>query len=124
MTTSGNVEQPGFGGQRAIPPDAVDRPVAGHAHEPGRRVGRDPVARPALRGYREGVGRGVLGEVEISTEEAGQRGQDPAPLVTEDLLDQRDISTSGRTSTQPPIRAAGMREARSIAWSRSSASSR
>jgi len=43
-------------------------------------------------------------------------------LIAEDLLEDRYHSTTGRTSTAPPMRAAGIREASSIAASRSSAS--
>ena len=79
------------------------------------------VARPALRGDREGLLRGLLGEVEVA-EEADQGGEDAPPLVAEDLLEDRYHSTIGRTSIAPPSRAAGIRAASSIAASRSSAS--
>ena len=85
------------------------------------RVVRRAVARPALRGDRERLLRGLLGEVEVA-EEADERGQDAAPLLAEGLLEDRYHSTIGRTSTAPPMRAAGMRAASSIAASRSSAS--
>jgi uncharacterized protein YndB with AHSA1/START domain len=48
--------------------------------------------------------------------------QHVAPLVPEDLPEDRYESLSGRTSTAPPSRAAGIRDASSIAASRSSAS--
>ena len=89
--------------------------------QPGAGIGRRAVARPALGGDREGLLSGFLGEVEVA-EEADQAGEDAAPLVAEDLLEQRYLSTSGRTSIAPPIRAAGMRAAISSAASRSSAS--
>ena len=80
------------------------------------------VARPALRRDREGLLRGVLGELEVA-EEADQRGEDATPLVAEDPLEVgRYHSTSGRTSIAPPMLAAGIRAASSIAASRSSAS--
>ena len=79
------------------------------------------VARPALGGDRERLLGGLLGEVEVA-EEADQRGEDPAPLLAEGLLEDRYRSTSGRTSIAPPMRAAGIRAASSIAASRSSAS--
>ena len=82
---------------------------------------RDPVARPPLRGDRERLLRGLLGEVEVA-EEPDQDGQDTAPLFAEDLLENRYRSTIGRISTAPPMLAAGMRAAISIAASRSSAS--
>ncbi len=81
------------------------------------------VARPALRGDREGLLRGFLGEVEVA-EEADQGSEDTAPLVAEGLLEDRYHSTIGRTSIAPPMRAAGIRAASSIAASRSSASNR
>ena len=74
--------------------------------QPGARVVRDAVARPALGGDRERLLGGLLGEVEVA-EEADQRGEHAAPLVAEDLLEQCQRSTSGRTSTAPPSRAAG-----------------
>jgi hypothetical protein len=46
----------------------------------------DPVARPALGGDRERLLRGLLGEVEVA-EEADQGGEDAAPLLAEDLLE-------------------------------------
>ena len=82
------------------------------SHAPGLR-GRT-LARPALGGDREGLLSGLLGEVEVA-EEADQGGDHAAPLVAEGLLDQGAGSTSGRTSTQPPRRAAGMRAAKSRA---------
>ena len=117
----GHLEQPGLRGERAVAADAVDRAVARRRHQPGARVGRDAVARPALRGDREGLLRGFLGEVEVA-EEADQRGEDAAPLVAEGLLEDRYHSTIGRTSIAPPMPAAGIRAASSIAASRSSAS--
>ncbi len=80
-----------------------------------------PVSRPPLRGDREGVLRGFLGQVEVA-EEADHRSENTSPLVAEDLLEDHYHSTVGRTSTAPPRRAAGIREASSIAASRSSAS--
>ena len=79
------------------------------------------VARPALRRDRERLLRGFLGEVEVA-EEADQRSEDASPLLAEGLFEDRYHSTSGRTSIAPPMRAAGIREASSIAASRSSAS--
>ena len=96
-------------------------PVARGRHQPGARVGGSAVARPALGGDRERLLRGFLGEVEVA-EEADQRGEDAAPLLAEGLLEDRYRSTSGRTSIAPPMRAAGIRDASSIAASRSSAS--
>ncbi len=89
------------------------------SHAPG--FSGDAVARPALGREREGLLRGLLGEVEVA-EEADEGGEHPPPLLAKGLLDQR--STSARTSIAPPRRAAGIRAASSIAASRSSASSR
>src|SRR5262249_25214063 len=67
--------------------------------------------------------RRVLGLVEV-TKEPEQRGQHPAPLIPEDLLQPGQRGTTGLTSTTPPSRAAGMRAASSIALSRLAASTR
>src|SRR5205823_12210951 len=77
--------------------------------------------RPALRGDRKRLLRDFLGEVEVA-EEADERSEDTAPLLAEGLLDRRYHATVGRTSIAPPMRAAGTREATSIAASKSSAS--
>jgi hypothetical protein len=87
----------------------------------GAWVGGSPVPRPALNGDREGLLCGFLGEVEVA-EEADQCCEDATPLVAEGLLEDRYDSTIGRISIAPPMRAAGIREASSIAASRSSAS--
>jgi hypothetical protein len=81
-------QQLGLAAQVLLAPDPVDRPVARRRDEPDTRVRGDPVARPALGGDRKGLLRGFLGEVEVA-EEADQRGQDTAPLVAEDLLENR-----------------------------------
>jgi hypothetical protein len=117
----GHLQEPCLRRERAFPANAVDRAVARGHHQPRRGVGGRSIARPSLGCERERLLDGLLGEIEVA-EEADQRGQDPPPLLAEDLLDQR--STTGRTSIAPPIRAAGMRAASSIAESRSSASSR
>ena len=110
-------------GQRAVAADAVDRPVARRRDQPGARVAGHAVARPALGGDRERLLRGFLGEVEVA-EEADQGGEDASPLVAEGLLEDRHHSTIGRTSIAPPMLAAGIRAASSMAASRSSASKR
>jgi hypothetical protein len=109
--------------ERPIAAQPVDRTVAGGDRQPGARVGRRAVPGPALGRDRERLLRGLLGEIEVA-EEADQAGEDAAPLVPKDLLEQRYLSTSGRTSTAPPIRAAGIRAAISSAPSRSEASTR
>ena len=115
------VEQPGLRSERAVAADPVDRAVARGGHEPGARILRRPVAGPALGGDRERLLGGFLGEVEVA-EEADQACEDTAPLVAEDPVEDGYCSLSGRTSTAPPMRAAGIRDASSIAASRSSAS--
>jgi hypothetical protein len=81
------------------------------------------VAWPPAGSDGERLLRGLLGEIEVA-EEADQVGEDAAPLLSKDLLEQRYLSTSGRTSIAPPIRAAGIRAAISSAASRSSPSTR
>jgi hypothetical protein len=51
-------------------------------------VGRRPLPGPALGGRRERLLGGLLGEVEVA-EEADEDGEDAAPLVAEDLLEDR-----------------------------------
>src|SRR3712207_1617780 len=72
----------GLRGQGLLAADAVDRPVVRRRHEPRPRAGGDAVARPALGGDREGLLRGLLGEVEVA-EEADERSEDAAPVITE-----------------------------------------
>lgn len=73
------------------------------AINPGARVAGDAVAGPPVGGHGEGLLRGLLGEVEVA-QEAGQAGQDAAPLLTEDLLQSRryQYTSDGRISTAPP----------------------
>ena len=97
-----HLQQAGLGGQGAVAADAVDGAVACRGHQPGARVGGNPVLGPSLRGDREGLLRGFLGEVEVA-EEADQGGQDAAPFLAEDLFERRYQYTSeGRISTAPP----------------------
>ena len=116
-----HVEQAGLRRERALATDPVDRAVARSGDQPGPRVGGHPLARPTLGGDRERILGGFLGEVEVA-EEADQAGEDASPFVPENLVEQRQYSTTGRTSIAPPMRAAGIRDASSIAASRSSAS--
>ena len=83
-----NVEQARLLGEGAVAPDPVDGPVARGRHQPGPRVVGRPLARPALRRDRERLLSGLLGQLEAA-EEADQVGEDPAPLVSEDLLEDR-----------------------------------
>ena len=117
----GPIQELGLGGEGAVAAQPVDGAVAGRRQQPGARAGGGPFARPALRGDRERLLGGLLGEVEVA-EEADQVGEDESPVVAEGLLEARYHSTTGRTSIAPPMRAAGIREASSIAASRSSAS--
>jgi hypothetical protein len=71
-----------------VAPNSVDRPVAPGGDQPGPGVLRRPIAGPALGGGRERLLSGLLGEVEVA-EDADQAGEDAAPLVAEDLIDDR-----------------------------------
>ena len=84
----GHLEQARLLGERALATQAVDRAVAGRDRQPRARIGRRAVARPALGGSRERLLRGFLGEIEVA-EEADQAREHTAPLVAEDLLEQR-----------------------------------
>jgi hypothetical protein len=82
----GQLEQAGLRGQVALAPDAVDRAIAGGGDQPCARMLGRAVPPPALGRDRERVLGGFLGEVEVA-EEADQRGEDAAPLLAEDLLE-------------------------------------
>jgi hypothetical protein len=84
----GPLEQAGLLGERAIAADSVDRAIAGGGHEPGARVCGRSVSRPTLGGDGERLLSGFLGEIEVA-EEADQCGEDAAPLLAEDLLEDR-----------------------------------
>jgi hypothetical protein len=105
----------GLRGERPLAPDAVDRAVPGRRRQPGAGVGRSALPRPPRGCDRERLLGGILGEVEVA-EKADQVRDDTTPLVAEDVVRQR--STNGRTSTAPPLRAAGMAAANSSASSR------
>jgi hypothetical protein len=75
-------------GERAVSPDAVDRPIAGGRDEPRAGVRRQAIAPPALGRGRKRLLGGFLGEVEV-TEEADQGRQDAPPLVAEGPLEDR-----------------------------------
>jgi hypothetical protein len=81
-----HLEQADLRRERAISADAVDRAVARGRDQPATGVGGRPVAGPALGGDRERFLSGFLSEVEVA-EEADQAGEDMAPLVAEDLLE-------------------------------------
>jgi hypothetical protein len=82
----GQVEQPELRCQRAVATDPVDRAVPSRRDQPGPWVRGRAVARPARRRQRERLLRGFLGEVEVA-EEADQGGEDAAPFLPEDLVE-------------------------------------
>ncbi len=92
-------------------------------NQPPERICRCTVARPALSGDCKRLLAGLLGKVEIAGK-ANQTREHATPLLAERLFDQAGSSTSGRTSTEPPIRRAGTRSAIASAASRSPASNR
>src|SRR5262245_21662462 len=49
-----------------VTPQEIDGPVAGNAHEPGRRVVGKAVDRPSFQGSTKGVLDYVLGQVEAA----------------------------------------------------------
>lgn len=73
-------------------------------------MGGDAVARPTLGRDGERLLGCLLGEVEVA-QQTDQMSEDPPPLFAKDTLDRRYRSTTGRTSTAPPNRAVGMRDA-------------
>jgi hypothetical protein len=81
-----SVEQAHLCRERAIAADAVNRAVARGGDQPGARVGGCPVPGPALGGDRKCLLGGFLGEVEVA-EEADQAGENAAPFVAEDVLE-------------------------------------
>jgi hypothetical protein len=60
-----------------LAPEAVDRAISPDADDPGSRVGRHPVARPALQGDGERLLDRILGEVEVAKD--ADQGCDRAP---------------------------------------------
>ena len=118
----GHVEQAGLGGQRAVAADAVDGAVARGGHQPG------------AAGWPGAPSRGQRSAAIAKASCAASSARSKSPrkpiraastrphCVAEDLLEDRYHSTIGRTSIAPPMRAAGIRAASSIAASRSSAS--
>jgi hypothetical protein len=69
-----------------LPAHAVDRLVASDIDEPGARIGRRIFAGPSFERHRESILQRILGKIEIA-DEADQRGQRTARLVTEYLFD-------------------------------------
>src|SRR5262249_17790647 len=111
------LEELGLAGKGALAADPVDRSIAGGRDQPGRRVARRSLARPAFDGGGERVLEGVLGKLEVA-EDADQGREDAAPLLADDLFELCQCSTTGRTSIAPPVRATGILAATSIASSR------
>ena len=83
-----NLEQSSLLSQCPLPADAVDGSVMGTRVQPGAGVARNAIAGPPFGGDRECLLSGLLGEIEVA-EETDQRGEHPAPLLAEDLLQQR-----------------------------------
>ena len=83
-----HVQLPGLFGERPVAADPVDRAVARGDRQPSAGICGNPVAGPPLCGDRERLLGGLLGEVEIA-EEADQGGKYAAPLVAEDVVQQR-----------------------------------
>ena len=105
------------------PPQAVDRPVARRADDPGARVVGDAIPRPALQRRRECVLDALLRQIQVAhaAREDTDGPAEPLPVEPADgLALQRwrfaHICATGRTSTAPK-RALGMRAATSMAWS-------
>ncbi len=69
-----------------LAPNSIDGLAIGGGGQPGARVGRHAVHRPPLDGGRERLGRGILGDVEV-TETPGQAGDHPRPLFVVRLGD-------------------------------------
>ena len=79
----------------------VDGPVAGRRGDPPTGVGRDARLGPSLGRHREGVGDGVLGEIDVA-EDADQRRRATARLAAVDLTEDTRIEHGvGRSRRQP-----------------------
>src|SRR5262249_50705303 len=95
----------------AVTAQAVNRAVLRSRDDPGAGIRRDAVSRPALRGDRERLLDGVLGEVEVP--ERADQDRDSAPELLPECLGDRvrgysSKTTTGRTSIEPCC-APGMR---------------
>jgi hypothetical protein len=100
------VQQRGLGvpvGAGRLPPEAVDRPVAGGGDDPSRRARRQPAGRPPLERRGERVLDRLLGDLDV-TEDADQDGHRAAVLLAEDTLDLRggEIRHAG-DQPSPPV---------------------
>ena len=77
-------------GVGSLPPQRVDRQVAGGAVEPAGRVFGHAAPRPGFQGLHERGLNDVLDEVEPAhAERPGQHGDEPAELVAKKVLHQR-----------------------------------
>ncbi len=124
----------GVAGEPPVAPQAVDRAVARRRDDPGGRVGRNAVARPALERDRKGVLDRLLGAVEVP-ERAGEDGDRLSRLAPEQAVEDSEVRPQtlsaaapdgaktmiGRTSTLP-VAAPGIFAAHLIASSTSATS--
>ena len=79
----------------SLPPQRVDRQVAGGAVEPAGRVFRHAAPRPGFQGLHERGLNEVLDEVEPAhAERPSQHGDEPAELVAKKVLHQRAVRSS------------------------------
>ena len=77
-------------GEGSLPPQRVDRQVAGGAVKPAARVFRHAAPRPAFQGLHERGLNDALDELEPAhAERTGQQGDKPAELVAKEVLHQR-----------------------------------
>src|SRR5439155_25285334 len=120
----------------SLPAQTVDGLVARGGRDPGPRVVRDTVCRPALQRHGEGLLDGFLCEIEVAGD-PDQRRDRPPRLLAEQAVDDTvgcvccddgyppgdSNSMIGRISIDPPL-AAGILDADSMAWSRLSHSTR
>jgi hypothetical protein len=73
----------------SLPPQRVDRQVAGGAAKPAGRVFRHAAPRPGFQGLHERGLNDVLDEGETAhAERPGQHGDEPAELVAKKVLHQ------------------------------------
>ena len=80
----------GFLDVRSLPPQRVDRQLAGGAVKPAGRVFRHAAPRPGFQGLHERGLDDVLDEVEPAhTERPSQHGDEPAEFVAKKVLHQR-----------------------------------
>jgi hypothetical protein len=72
--------------QNALAPQPVDRSIARHARDPGARVVREPVDRPAFESDHERLLDSLFGGVEVA-EDANQGRDRPPGLMPEQAVD-------------------------------------